>query len=277
MAQSRQIELEIRDGSPYWYLSPDIWIVANPGDTTESQPIAGVQCYLMAKVRNNGTTSVKNATVKFYWANPAVGVDRNTANFIGQSFVSLAVGQVEDVLCLTPWVPEFLNDGHECILAEAFHASDPLPATTDFNVPTDRHAAQKNLSVLMAVSSMFHMNFEIHNSSRKKREFTLRVEQVSIDRIIEQFPEVQKQIKGRKEGNLSSIEFTNTRCLGADDKSRNVKDATTETIAFEGFQKKPLAVTGKLEGDFAFIIVTQYSEKIETGGFGILIVNQVEL
>jgi len=270
------IELEIRDGSPHWYLSPDAWIVASPGDTAESQPIAGTPCYLMAKVRNNGTTSVTNATVRFYWGNPAIGVDRNTATLIGQSFVSLTTGQVEDVLCLTPWIPEFLNEGHECILAEAFHGNDSLPATTDFNVPTDRHVAQKNLSVLVAMKSMFHMNFEMHNGSRKKREFTARVEQVMIDKIIKQFPAIQKLIKGKKEGKLVSAEFTNTRCPDPDRKLKgaNANVENKEVISLEGFQKKQMAVTGKVEGDFAFIVVSQHSEKIETGGLGVLIINQ---
>lgn len=269
-------ELEIRDGSPHWYLSPDVWVVANPGDTVESQPIAGTPCYLMAKVRNNGTTGVTNATVKFYWGNPAIGVDRNTATLIGQSFVSLATGQVEDVLCLAPWVPEYLNEGHECILAEAFHASDPLPATTNFNVPTDRHVAQKNLSVVVAVKSMFHMNFEMHNGSRKKREFTVRAEQVKIDSIIKQFPAIQKQIKGKKEGKISSIEFTNTRCPNTDSNSKgsDTKQKDKEPITLDGLQKKQMAITGKLDGDFAFIVVSQYSGKVETGGLGFLIINQ---
>jgi hypothetical protein len=272
------IELEIRDGSPHWYLSPDVWTVTSPGDTAESQPIAGTPCYLMAKVRNNGTTSVTNATVRFYWGNPAIGVDRNTATLIGQSFVSLATGQVEDVLCLTPWIPEYLNEGHECILAEAFHSNDPLPATTDFNVPTDRHVAQKNLSVLIAMRSMFHMNFEMHNGSRKKREFTARVEQVKIDRIIKQFPAIQKQIEGKKEGVLSSVEFTNTRCIDPDSILEGTKAniESKEVITLEGFQKKQMAITGKVKGDFVFIVVTQVSEKTETGGLGILIINHLK-
>jgi hypothetical protein len=270
------IELEIRDGVPYWYLSPDVWVVKNPGDTVESQPIAGTPCYLMAKVANNGTSNVTNATVKFYWANPSIGVDRNTATFVGQSFVSLTTGQVEDVLCLTPWIPEFLNEGHECILAEAFHGNDPLPATIDFNVPTDRHVAQKNLSVLLAMKSMFHMNFEMHNGSRKKREFTAKIQQVMVDRIIKEFPEIQKMIKGKEEGKLISAEFTNSRCPDSDEKSKKTNEIVEnkEVITLEGYQKKQMAVTGKIDGDFAFIIVSQYSEKMETGGLGFLIINQ---
>ena len=270
------IELEIRDGVPYWYLSPDVWVVKNPGDSIESSPIAGTPCYLMAKVANNGTTNVTNATVKFYWANPAIGVDRNTATFVGQSFVSLTTDQVEDVLCLTPWIPEFLNEGHECILAEAFHGNDPLPATIDFNVPTDRHVAQRNLSVLMAMKSMFHMNFEMHNSSRKRREFTASIQQVSVERIIKTFPEIRKIVEGKKEGKLISAEFTNTRCPDPDGKSKRTDSILEdkEVVPLEGYQKKSMALTGKIEGDFAFISISQHSENIETGGLGFLIINQ---
>lgn len=100
------VELEIQDGTPHWYLSPNIWTV--PGDDREGppdMPIVGAMCFMWAKVRNNGSTPVNNAQVRFYWANPSVGFDRNTANFIGSSNVSLAPSETRDVLCLTPWNP----------------------------------------------------------------------------------------------------------------------------------------------------------------------------
>ncbi|MNG03111.1 hypothetical protein D3C84_861740 [compost metagenome] len=121
-----------------------------------------------------------------------------------------------------------MNEGHECILAEAFHGNDPLPATIDFNVPTDRHVAQKNLSVLLAMKSMFHMNFEMHNGSRKKREFTTKIQQVMVDRIIKEFPEIQKMIKGKEEGKLISAEFTNSRCPDSDEKSKETNGRNRE-------------------------------------------------
>jgi hypothetical protein len=182
------VHLEIEDGNPAWYLSHDIWTV--PGDDPEGLagiPIIGSKCYLWARIHNKGTTPVNNATVRFYWANPSVGFDRNTANFIGTAFVSLAASETREVLCLTPWVPVFVNDGHECVLAEAFHSgADPLPASPAFNVPTDRHVAQRNLSVVKAFNSIFHMAFEIHNSSRKARRFEI-VTQVG---KIEELPRV---------------------------------------------------------------------------------------
>jgi hypothetical protein len=265
-------ELEIRDGSPHWYLSPDIWIVMDPNDVTESMPVAGTPCYLKARVRNNGSTNVSNATVRFYWANPAIGVNRNTATFIGQSFVSLAAGGVDDVLCLTPWIPEFLNEGHECVIAEAFHQDDPIASTTNFNVSTDRHIAQRNLSVLVAMHAMFHMNFEMHNGSRKEQMFTARVEQMKIEKALKQFPDLKKQLEGKKEGKLKVVEFTEERCASRDKHPGKHQDHSGPfTIA--GFGKKQMAITGQIEGDFVFLDISQYVEKLQTGGLGILIVN----
>jgi hypothetical protein len=266
------IELEISDGSP-WYLSPDIWVVADPSDTNESTPIAGVPCYLMAKVHNNGSSGATNATVRFYWANPAIGVSRSTATLVGQAFVTLAANDVQDVLCLTPWVPEFLNEGHECVLAEAFHTGDPLPASTDFNVPTDRHVAQRNLSVVLAIKKMFHMNFEMHNGQRTERNFAPRITQVAAEKILKKFPRLKKMydLGDKKEGKLVHAAFTNTRCP-----DNNTKDAPNKKDSFElpGFGKKQMAVTGEIEGDFAFVVVSQHEGKTETGGLGILIINQ---
>ena len=265
------IELEIRDGSPDWYLSPDIWIVADPGDSTESIPLAGTPCYLKARVRNNGSTDVSNATVRFYWANPSIGVSRATATLIGESYVSLNAGDVDDVLCLTPWVPEFLNGGHECILAEAFHPEDPLPLT-DFNVPTDRHVAQRNLSVMNAMNGMFHMNFEMHNPSRKEQKFSARPQQVKIGKLLKEFPMLEKQLHGKKEGHLKSIEFTNTICPTTGKPSGKFQK-TSDAFALNGFGKKQLSVSGEIEGDFAFVTISQHKEETLTGGLGILIIN----
>jgi len=140
------VELWMDDGNP-WYLSPDIWVVpgadplAAPGQPTEDEP-----AYVWGRVHNRGTFDVSDATVRFYWADPSTLVTRASANLIGTSSAALAAGETKDVLCLTQWLPQFVNEGHECLIAEAFAPADPLPphAPTDpFNVPTDRHVAQR--------------------------------------------------------------------------------------------------------------------------------------
>jgi hypothetical protein len=145
------VELWIDDGTPHWYLSPDIWVVPSddPNDPP-GMPFANVSAYVWARVHNRGSTAVSNATVRYYWANPSTAITPTTATLIGTSSASLAAGETKDVLCVTPWVPQWVNDGHECLLAQAFAPADPLPPLgpmDPFNVPGDRHTAQKNLTV----------------------------------------------------------------------------------------------------------------------------------
>src|SRR5215218_4612299 len=142
------VEVEVKDGNP-WYLSPDIWTVpGNDPEGTLGIPIIGQPCYVWARVHNNGDTSVTQASVHFYWANPNVGFNRNTAERIGVSSVNLGVDEhnkTAEVLCVTPKVPSFLDEGHRCILVEAFHRfHDPLPVG---KVPFDRHVAQRNFVI----------------------------------------------------------------------------------------------------------------------------------
>lgn len=266
------IELEIQDGSPHWYLSPDIWTVEDPSDNSESAPVAGTPFFLKAKVRNGGSNSVTNATVKFYWANPSVGFNRNTANYIGQSFVSLDPNQVQDVLCLVPWVPEYLNNGHECVLAEAYHQNDPVSNPVSFNVPTDRHVAQRNLSVEMALNDMFHMNFEIHNAFRVEQKFDVKAEQIGIKDISE-FNHFIRLIKGKKEGSIKNLEFSDTLCFDNNLESIDYKNSTKKDISIDGFRTKHMALNGKISGDFVLINVSQSIDEKITGGLAVLIIN----
>ena len=153
------VELWINDGTP-WYLSPDIWTV--PSDDPNDPPgipFANVSAYVWARVRNQGSNAVNNATVRFYWANPSSAINDSTANLIGSSSVSLAAGETKPVLCVTPWIPQWVNNGHECLIAEAFAPSDALPPrspATPYDVPGWRQMAQKNLTIGAAAMRMMH-------------------------------------------------------------------------------------------------------------------------
>ena len=168
------IELWIDDGNP-WYLSPDIWVV--PGDDPNGAPgvpIVGVSGYVWARVHNRGTTPVTNATVRYYWADPSMVITPNTATLIGTSFVSLLAGETKEVLCLSQWTPVWVNDGHECLIAQAFQASDPLPAggqNDPFDPPNDRHTAQRNVNLVMALrSNLIVQCFAAGNTARFRTE-----------------------------------------------------------------------------------------------------------
>jgi hypothetical protein len=172
------VELWVDDGNP-WYLSPDIWVV--PGTDPNAAPgipVADQASYVWAYVHNRGKYAVNNATVHYYWADPSTIITRNTATLIGTSYVSLAAGQSAKVLCLTPWIPRLVNGGHECLLAEAFSAEDPLlPHTPDdpFDPPSDRHVAQRNLTIVTSLHGLIIFPFAVGNARR------LRTEEVRVE------------------------------------------------------------------------------------------------
>jgi hypothetical protein len=152
------VELLIRDGSPSWWESPDIWVVpgTDPGGSPGT-PVVGMPAYLWATVRNEGDLDVSQVQVDFWVADPSLQIRKSTANHIGTAFADIAAGGSQDVLCLVPWNVTLVNGGHECVVVEASSPADPLsppPADPDVLDPPDyRQIAQRNLSVL-TVSGM---------------------------------------------------------------------------------------------------------------------------
>jgi hypothetical protein len=182
------VELWIDDGDP-WYLSEDIWVV--PGSDPNSlpgSPIANTPAYVWTRVRNQGTSPVPDASVRFYWADPSTAITPASAHLIGSSYVSLEPDEEKDVLCITPWTPQFVNEGHECLITEAFAPTDPLPprsSTDSFSVAEDRHVAQRNISVgvTRSNSARFFYPFLIGNVFRlNQKEADVRVRRVTMKR-----------------------------------------------------------------------------------------------
>ncbi|MGS0688338.1 hypothetical protein ACVBEQ_24810 [Nakamurella sp. GG22] len=264
------VALEIRDGDP-WFFSPALRLIDPADASTEVMPVAGAPCYIEARVRNTGDRRVENATVRFYWANPAAGFNRSTANMVGTAFVTLEPGGDEDVLCLSPWVPSPINDGHSCILAEAFHSSlDPLPATVDFSVPTDRHVAQRNLSVISATKMNFAFRFEVHNTDDRQRGFILTVEQRALDTALELLGFQKDRFSAKTQ--VKSMGFTDQRCYSEVDVGQLRPKIQ---MSLPAHARTALSVAGTLESDgAALLVVEQLAEDTGTqiGGLGIVIV-----
>lgn len=271
------VALEIEDGSP-WYLSPNIWTV--PGNDPEGDPgmpVAGTPCFMWAHVRNNGSTPVNNAQVRFYWANPSVGFDRTTANHIGTSNISLAAGEERDVLCLTPWVPVYLNQGHECVLAEAFHTTeDPLPSSPVFNVSTDRHVAQRNLSVVRTTGSrkmMFSVSFSICNNSRKEQTFRIYSKQGKLAELLPLKKTLGNiKLPSQAKGTIEQLGFVFRPCPTEEEQKKAVP--VIEKLNVKGQICTGATVIGKLVGDAALVHIIQEVNGKEVGGLSILVLNE---
>ena len=177
--------LEIRDGNPWW-LSTDIWVV--PGDDPTGppgSPVGGQTAYVWATVTNQGPTDVADARVDFVWADPSLQVARSTAHPIGSGYVTVAAGQSMDVLCLTPWLPVVVNDGHECLVAVVVSSADPLPSPLPdaYDPPTYHQVAQRNLTVLEAGGQMRVLTLTLVAPARVAKSAHVRIEErQSLDR-----------------------------------------------------------------------------------------------
>ncbi|MEM9572413.1 MAG: hypothetical protein AAF996_13195 [Pseudomonadota bacterium] len=266
------VELEIRDGDPWW-LSPDIWIV--PGSDplgAPGIPIAGNSAFVWARVRNDGDTEVTNAEVRFHWADPSAGFDRTTAHLIGSSFVTLAAGEVSEVLLLAPWTPEYVNNGHECVLAEAFHPFlDALPTSPAFNVPTDRHVAQRNLTVIQATANgFFATNLSQFNTSRRATNFRLMAELADLKVLVPIAKSLALDLDPKaKPGKIDRLQFSEKRCPDPDDLQKKA-DSEIE-LSLRGNSNAQRSIIGLLSDGPALIHVKLFHKDRLIGGQSVLV------
>jgi hypothetical protein len=132
-------------GTVFWE-SPDVWVVSTLGI---NQPVPGEANTVFARVTNLGLQDATGVFVNFYWADPSMAITEATANLIGIGSTDIDAGSSVVVTCPNPWVPVIENNGHECLLAEAYlPVSDPL--TSPLDPVDDRHVGQKNEQLVYA-------------------------------------------------------------------------------------------------------------------------------
>ncbi len=135
----------IAPGDVFW-ASPDIWIESSD---PMGQAVAGEDNFVHARIFNLGAADAAPVKVDFYWADPSLGLGPATMNPIGSEWVEIFSDALIDVRCGKPWVPTYLNGGHECVVVQCDnHILDPL--RRPFQPTLDRHVALHNLAVLKA-------------------------------------------------------------------------------------------------------------------------------
>ena len=144
--------------APFWE-SPDIFVLAGidpnsaPDIPTTLGDIAhaGAPNTLYAHVWNFGNAAAGEVLVEFYWVNPSLGINANSVTLIAQTFTSIGAKGSGNahvmVKCPEPWVPSFVNGGHECLLVRVWDNPSDLPGQPAFDASWNRHVAQRNIHV----------------------------------------------------------------------------------------------------------------------------------
>jgi hypothetical protein len=153
---------------PFWE-SPDVLLLAGVepavappvppqlGDTA----LAGKPNTIYAHVWNFGLSGAPNVVVEFYWCDPSLGIGPGGAHLIGHTSLSLGArgsGRAHAVAkCPTPWVPTFVNGGHECLLVRAWDETSDGLGTPPWDAALNRHIGQRNIHVVAADGGMHAM------------------------------------------------------------------------------------------------------------------------
>jgi hypothetical protein len=132
-------------GEKHWK-SPDIRVESSD---PFGNAVAGEANYVHARIFNLGLADAIPVQVDFYWANPALGLGPANMNHIGTEWVSIPQWTSREVRCSKPWIPEYVNEGHECLKVNCSNwVLDPI--IQPFQPRLDRHAGQRNITVLEA-------------------------------------------------------------------------------------------------------------------------------
>lgn len=271
------VQLLIRDGNPYWYLSPDIWVVPGNDPTgSPSSPIAGQTAYLWARVANTGSTDANGVRVDFYWANPALQVTRSNASFVGSAYADIPAGGTQDALCLVPWIPTIVNDGHECLVAVANHAGNPLPSPLPdaFDPPTYPQVAQKNLTVLVARMHAAMLTITVSGLQRADKSVILTTE---LGGELDKSTLASLGLHGLRPAKKPALEVgldQETRCVGDKDQIGKGKIELRVPRGTSAAVHVTVRAKNLAENEYQLVQIVERSKDMVLGGLGLVVVSE---
>jgi len=274
------IELLIRHGSPDWWESPDISVVPGTNPTgTPGTPIAGNPAYLWATVTNDGDDDATQVQVDFWIANPSLQIRKSNSNHIGTSFVDVAAGTAQAVLCLVPWNVTLVNGGHECVVVEASSPADPLsppPADPDIlDADTYPQIAQRNLSVGSVTGHERHeviISVSAGPRSDKMAEVVLQTGgQLSTDVLESLGLRVNRRVGKKKiAATLSDRSLCGVAELEERDSMRmDIPSGTSAAVYLTVATREPLSVD-----EYALIRVVELDDGRAIGGLSVVVVDE---
>ncbi len=167
--------LVIRDGDPLW-VSEAISLTSEDGSLIDwSNVHPGTAYFVNAVIENQGEQHAVGVYVQFYWRAPNIAEDSGYHLIGDPVFVPSIMGQSSlTVSSSSHWIPiDSSTSAHRCILVNCFTFTDPIPEGNEFKYKTDRHVAQRNLTLFMAkagTKKRFTLKAGIAKKPRAKKE-----------------------------------------------------------------------------------------------------------
>jgi hypothetical protein len=280
--------LIINQGSPNWWLSPDIW-VALPGapSTPVANPIAGTTYEVYIRVYNNYPLAVTDWNLFVCWAIPTVGPIPlppaaqllNGAPFGSPINVPAGYpGFFQIFKTSTNWTPSFENGGHECLVAETYFQDVGFPSTGlngDAPPTGDYSIAQHNLGVLnMGLGSprrppRFHYAFQAANGSDKEQGFVIEARLGPLSDIAAFLPcEAHWRKVLERPGKVEHLGIV----ASAEPHPAELENSTFRSeVKIAPRSCHPHTLTGSLKSGNALIHVTQRVGDRVVGGLSVLV------
>jgi hypothetical protein len=170
--------VEPSPSSPPQWLSPDI-AVTPPGGSPGDNPVVGVPNDVTITVRNGGGMPAVDVWVDVFVADPTTGWTPALAFPVGGVYIDVAPYSIASAnLTWTP-IP---GPSHRCMLARCslIVPPDTYANPSVFDVPNDRHVAQRNLNLVEMPKDqkMMSFGFMIVNPMNEPAEFMVRADHV---------------------------------------------------------------------------------------------------
>jgi hypothetical protein len=141
-----------------------------------NQPVTGEATQVFARVTNLGLSDAVGATIQWVWANPSIAITPASVNPIG-ILTGQTIPAQNSLIFQSPtdWTPILQNNGHECLIAQAFvPVFDPL--TNPDDPVDDRHVGQKNEHLItLDQGESFHFIVEARNTAREAEDVFVEV------------------------------------------------------------------------------------------------------
>lgn len=186
------------------YGPPGIWVEEYTPDDSEGNrigsPQAESQYQIAAEVHNLGLAASYCTFVEFYWIDPSTSRSSGERiNPVGSTKLVTINSGSSTIVRSDLWIPEYVNDGHECLKIRAY---DPLMDPMDlnsYNQTEDRHVGHKNLNISIAepktntflslkvwssLPDEQHEEFDMSASLMSKFELQELIERNSINAVI---------------------------------------------------------------------------------------------